>query len=349
MLLPARLAHLLFLAFAGQIASARTPDRVAVLPFTARSLDQESLEGIVSALNSNILQLGTVRVMERSQIESILREQSLQQSGACDQSECAVEVGKLLSVDRIVIGSISRIGNALSVSARLVDVSTGEVVRSSTRNSPSTEIESVLTGILPGIASDLVGKMEASPTRSTYPSGSARRELGPDSFMDSRDGRVYRTIELAGHRWMAENLDHNMAGSTCYQYLARNCEQYGRLYQWDAANNACPNGWELPSEAAWVALGELAGNDHGRSLQAAEGWLQGGGQGTDRTRFTARPAGMMNQKEEFLGLGGGAYFWTAPSFNSRYLEGGRVGDRIWYLFRGSPTTKAVAIRCVESR
>jgi len=60
-------------------------------------------------------------------MEEILKEQAFHQIG-CTSDECAVEVGELLSVRQILIGSISKVGTVFSVSARIVDVESGEIV-----------------------------------------------------------------------------------------------------------------------------------------------------------------------------------------------------------------------------
>ena len=111
------------------------PTTVAILPLSSQVLDSGALEGIGSALGSELLNLGKFRVMERSQISSILQEQGFQHSGACDGGTCAVEVGKLLSVEQIVLGTVAKVGRTYSLTARLVNVQSGEVLKSSTRNS----------------------------------------------------------------------------------------------------------------------------------------------------------------------------------------------------------------------
>ena len=59
-------------------------------------------------------------------MEQIIKEQGFQQSG-CSTDECMVEVGKLIGVEKIIGGSISQVGNIYSVSARIVNVETGEI------------------------------------------------------------------------------------------------------------------------------------------------------------------------------------------------------------------------------
>jgi uncharacterized protein (TIGR02145 family) len=74
----------------------------------------------------------------------------------------------------------------------------------------------------------------------------------PGSFIDDRDSIHYKTVTIGNQIWTAENLQFKIAdGSWCYQNADSNCAQYGRYYTWDAALQACPSGWHLPSDAEW--------------------------------------------------------------------------------------------------
>ena len=75
-------------------------------------------------------------------------------------------------------------------------------------------------------------------------------EIKYDSIIDTRDGKVYRTITIApegtdySKTWMAENLDFDVGQggsgenkynwSWCFHYEEKNCEVAGRLYTWTA-------------------------------------------------------------------------------------------------------------------
>lgn len=132
---------------------------------------------------------------------------------------------------------------------------------------------------------------------------SADYNLNPDitygKFTDSRDGYVYRTVDITDEEsgltttWMAENLsfDYRKAltgvsdSRSCQSLEIANCERYGRLYSWgdaldsaglfsknsvgcgdvescikaDVVRGICPEGWRLPTKIDLDNLLTLAG------------------------------------------------------------------------------------------
>jgi len=95
---------------------------------------------------------------------------------------------------------------------------------------------------------------------------------------DSRDGKIYSTVQIGTQCWMAQNLNIGImiAGTIsqtnngtiekyCYNNLESNCDVYGGLYQWDemmqytteaGALGICPVGWHLPTTNEWHILTE---------------------------------------------------------------------------------------------
>lgn len=155
------LFRILLAALAVSAQEAKKP-MVAILPFSSRVLDASAIDGLVSAMGSELINTGAFRVMERSQMDGILKEQGFQQSGACDGSDCAVEVGRILSVDQMVLGTIAKVGSTYTLTARLVSVRTGEILRSVTRNSKA-DADAILTDVLPQVAGDLAGASRVEP------------------------------------------------------------------------------------------------------------------------------------------------------------------------------------------
>ncbi len=143
-----------------QCPAARIPV-VAITDLQAHGISQGDAATITDALASNLQKTGKFRVMERSQMDQILKEQNFQQSGACDASQCAVEMGRILGLDRIVVGSMGLVGSTYSFNLRLVDVGTGEALRT-TAGVHKGSIDEVLTDLVPAAVADLAGNKNGS-------------------------------------------------------------------------------------------------------------------------------------------------------------------------------------------
>ncbi len=160
---------------------------------------------------------------------------------------------------------------------------------------------------------------------------------------DSRDGKVYRTKEIAGKNWMVQNLDFELPESSdCYDRDLDKCKTYGRLYTWEAAQVACPESWHLATDAEWTLLENEAG---GASLAATK--LRANG--SDDFAFSATFGGYFNQNRIFTIVGEGAYFWTEVkdddkrSFAKSMFSDGESVDRI-----SVDKNFGLSVRCVQN-
>lgn len=131
------------------------------------------------------------------------------------------------------------------------------------------------------------------------------------SFTDARDGNTYKIIQIGTQAWMAENLAYESENSYCPDGEGRNCQKLGRLYTWEAARTACPEGWRLPDSSDLATLVAHAGGAAvaGEALKSTGGWFKKGG-GTDEFGFKALPAGFRNVDGAYDGIGGYAYIWS---------------------------------------
>ena len=128
---------------------------VAVLQFDADNISESEVRILTNRLNTEIFNIGKFVVIERSQMEEIMKEQGLQQSG-CVSSECAVEVGKLLGVDAMITGSMGRLGSLYTISARMIDVESGRILNTVSKD-VSGSIDILLTKTMTEIAAELSG------------------------------------------------------------------------------------------------------------------------------------------------------------------------------------------------
>ena len=76
-------------------------------------------------------------------------------------------------------------------------------------------------------------------------------------YIDKRDNQQYNLVRFDDDKWwFAENLRFDIEGSWCYDDNLDSCKKFGRLYNWEVAMKACPEGWVLPSEDDWIELAE---------------------------------------------------------------------------------------------
>jgi uncharacterized protein (TIGR02145 family) len=196
------------------------------------------------------------------------------------------------------------------------------------------------------IACEEKKKPDSSEAADT-PVPTAKADYG--SLTDSRDGKVYKTVKIGYYTWMAENLNYKTpsGNSRCYDNNEANCGKYGRLYDWDAAMNACPAGWHLPSNEEWKILIAAGGSISGTRLKAGSGWKDKGN-GTDDLGFSALPGGFGYSDGYFNSVGISGYWWTATdnsSDNAYYW--GMSHDLEYALYTGDGKTSLYSVRCLK--
>lgn len=152
-------------------------------------------------------------------------------------------------------------------------------------------------------------------TQVTSNSNSSAQVKG--AFTDVRDGKIYKTVEIGGQTWMAENLAFK-ADSGCWAYndSAIYVATYGYLYDWETAKNVCPTGWHLPNgEIEWALLYFYLGNDSlvGGKLKetGTTHWISPNEGATNETGFTALPGGARDNNGSFTDIGGSSIWWSA--------------------------------------
>lgn len=184
------------------------------------------------------------------------------------------------------------------------------------------------------------------------------------SFVDLRDQQVYETVTYALNEsiqvitdhdeygtyltgeaqqvelslqqglpasmtWMAQNLNVEMAESRCQYDSDTDCQRYGRLYTWEAANKACPAGWHLPSDEEWYVLASLyegvdSAGQHLKSTSLG---------GTNKSRFNIKKPSI---------------FWSSTELDSASAMDWKVNFR-WKKPQGWKGRKELhnAVSCVQ--
>jgi uncharacterized protein (TIGR02145 family) len=223
-------------------------------------------------------------------------------------------------------------------------VATGRESESATAASRFEDIFEVMA-VAKHLAKDLtgvdLGTWTAPPVQPPPPPS--------NTFTDSRDGQVYRKVNVGGKTWMAQNLNYAASGSKCYENNAGNCDKYGRLYDWNTAMKACPAGWRLPRDEEWTALVDYAGGNltAGTKLKSTNGWKDNGN-GKDNYGFSALPGGDGSSGGNFDYAGDFGLWWSATEDDASYAW----NRNMYYLYEGvyrlsNFKTLLYSVRCVQ--
>lgn len=104
---------------------------VAVFDLKAVGVSESLSLTLSQFLRDELYRLKVFNLINRTDMVNILSEHSLTMTGAVDDSKILINSGKLFSVQKMIFGSINRIGTNYSISLSLVDVETSRIEKNS--------------------------------------------------------------------------------------------------------------------------------------------------------------------------------------------------------------------------
>ena len=136
---------------------------VAVIDFTGFMLGEAGNSVAVGKAMSAMLvteftDRDGLRVLERQNMQTILQEQRLALSGRMDESS-AVEIGKMLGVQYVLLGGVTSVAGQLRVDIRAVDVETSAVLTVLKKNDRTEGLLDVVVWI----ADEFAKKLNLAP------------------------------------------------------------------------------------------------------------------------------------------------------------------------------------------
>jgi len=208
---------------------------------------------------------------------------------------------------------------------------------------------------------------------SVFTNSCKKDDINTNTFTDSRDGTVYKTVKIGNQVWMAENLKYLPSvvspgtglETTPYYYVneyagtnvtnakaTSNYKTYGVLYNWAAAVNACPTGWHLPSDAEWKELTDYLGETSvaGGKLKetGTTHWTSPNIGATNETGFKALPGGYRAKSGSFGNVGNGGSWWSATELNASNAWYRRMNNYDSNVFRSNDNKGyGLSVRCVR--
>jgi uncharacterized protein (TIGR02145 family) len=207
--------------------------------------------------------------------------------------------------------------------------------------------------------------------------------LDPSVLIDS-DGNLYQTVTIGTQVWMTENLkvtkyndgtdiplvtgsDHLVTPDAMFYYNDNSNSEYGALYTYEAASNACPEGWHLPSRAEWnemtYYLSDNGYNYDGstgyadgkiaKALAAASGWdlsTNAGAVGNtdypekrNASRLSLLPGGQRNGG----GVGTHGYWWSSTEEDDMVIHPHLYYGNSGVHWGKGPRWSGFSVRCVK--
>jgi len=133
-----------------------TKTAVAVLELDPNGVSDSEARALSDRLRIEIFNAGVFEVMEREKMNRILDEMQFHLND-CTSDECAIEIGRLIGVKNIIAGSISKVGEFFTVSARLIDVETSKIEATAIEDVEGS-LGIVLTKAMPSIALKISGQ-----------------------------------------------------------------------------------------------------------------------------------------------------------------------------------------------
>jgi len=103
---------------------------IVVSEFIGKGVPQEEASIVSEFIRVELNKVRLFNIIERSQIETILKEQKMQYSGVTTEQD-AVQMGKLVNCQKVIIGNVMAIQGSYYVTAKVVNVETGEIEVSS--------------------------------------------------------------------------------------------------------------------------------------------------------------------------------------------------------------------------
>jgi uncharacterized protein (TIGR02145 family) len=199
------------------------------------------------------------------------------------------------------------------------------------------------------------------------------------------EGELYRTIQVGNHCWFAENLKYlpevhppdycpdSLPAYYIYGYYGNDINEakqhtenninvynnFGVLYNQEAAFSACPQDWHLASDLEWRQLEmeigmtetqanflDWRGSNEGGKLkhQGLEFWNSPNVGATNEIGFNALPGGFVNGDHEFYGIFNHANWWTGTY--GTYRELNSYNETIWRGYTHN-LINGKAARCIK--
>lgn len=163
---------------------------VAILDFEGDATLSEK-SSLLNQLYSELVGKKPFRVSERNQINTILREQGIQNSG-CTTDSNIVEIGHLLNVQLLFIGTVNHGSGFYSIGIKVIDVTTGEIKANISNIFQNSSFPVIVNKEFPLMVKEINRKLLSNISVNTIESDSIDQiRCFADSFFNAIDKSQY--------------------------------------------------------------------------------------------------------------------------------------------------------------
>ena len=120
------IAVVLFL-FTGAAAVFSVPQIAVLDTVLAPGIDPAAALPVTDKIIEELVNSGKFTVIDRANVDQILREKEFQLSSGIVRNEEVRRAGEYLGADFVVVANASRVGSTYVISAKMIDVVTGEI------------------------------------------------------------------------------------------------------------------------------------------------------------------------------------------------------------------------------
>ncbi len=228
------------LAFAAISLYSQQNPRVAVVPFNAIGVSANEALVITGLFETALVKTESFNVIEQNQIAAILDAQAYTLTGCTDET-CAIEMGKLLAAEQIIIGDLSAIGGKVILNVKIIDVAEGRNIKADKVDAQgmgdmTAAVEllafklaglTLVTGAKVEIATDFIELLiETEPTGADILINGIPKGISPNLISRIPLGNI--SVEARKDNFYAvKNIEVNKNTSRLFLSLE---EQFGKLF-----------------------------------------------------------------------------------------------------------------------
>lgn len=220
--------------------------KVAVMEFDdqTKKLSKSVLEAAAEYLRGELVASNQFIVISKDRQKAIVKEQKKESWKECYDQSCRIQLGQALSSDTILTGTISKFGNAYTLTLELVDLAKEATIKGAKAEFNGTEIdlkkaiESVANKIIvPSKSEKDESQQQTSDSATPMVPQSSNADSGLTPYIKScKEGNADSCHLLATMYYQGDGLPRDLAmaaklyGMACEKGNAMGCSVLGYMY-----------------------------------------------------------------------------------------------------------------------